>query len=209
MPRTVDTLAARLKLARAKRRLTQQQLVDLVGEKFKQSDLSKLETGRMMKTSHISRLARALRVPPDWLELGHGDEPDWNAPTENSSTPRFGVAQDLSQLGPTLDPTMIGWGDLMKKLPAAFSLPVRDDAIDAWATTGQVGLFRPLKPGEKIAPGKRVLVIDKKDNPYLRVYKERTPTHWQAVATNENYDPLDSIEHGLRVIAIMTGVKWE
>jgi transcriptional regulator with XRE-family HTH domain len=78
MPRPVqDSLAARLKLARTRRGLTQTQLAEASG--LNQSDISKLELGDSLRTSAIAKLARALGVRAAWLEDG-GDEPDWSAP---------------------------------------------------------------------------------------------------------------------------------
>lgn len=77
MPRPpAGSLAERLKLARKKRGLSQETLAELSG--LKQSDISKLETNRIAKTTGMARLARALRVSDQWLELGEGDEPDWD-----------------------------------------------------------------------------------------------------------------------------------
>lgn len=77
MTRTAETLGQRLALARRRRGLTQDGLAEISG--VKQSDISKLETGRSHTTTGIARLARSLRVPGAWLELGEGDEPDWDA----------------------------------------------------------------------------------------------------------------------------------
>jgi transcriptional regulator with XRE-family HTH domain len=75
MARPVETLAQRLSRARKKRGLSQTKLAELSG--LKQSDISKLETGNMLKTTGMARLARALLVSDLWLELGEGPEPDW------------------------------------------------------------------------------------------------------------------------------------
>lgn len=44
---------------------------------MKQSDISKLETGRMLQTTGIARLARALGVTDLWLEMNEGPPPAW------------------------------------------------------------------------------------------------------------------------------------
>ena len=77
MARETDTLGGRLRLARNKRRLTQDELADLAA--MKQPDISKLERGDMLKTTGMARLVAVLRVPAAWLELGLGDEPLWDA----------------------------------------------------------------------------------------------------------------------------------
>lgn len=70
----VDTLAARLRHARDVRGLTQAQLSEMSG--VKQSDISKIETGKSFSTTGMAALARALRCDVDWLDTGEGD-PDF------------------------------------------------------------------------------------------------------------------------------------
>lgn len=55
--------------------MTQDQLATKSG--LKQSDISKLEKGLMRNTTKGFGLAKALRVPQAWLELGEGPEPMW------------------------------------------------------------------------------------------------------------------------------------
>lgn len=50
--------------------------------------------------------------------------------------------------------------------------------------------------------GDAVLVADTDDNVFFRQYQQRRPGHWQAVALNAAYQPLDSRADGLRVLAI-------
>jgi transcriptional regulator with XRE-family HTH domain len=66
--------------ARKARGLSQTELADKAG--LKQSDVSKLETGKMLKTTGMARLSRALRVPDLWLELGEGPEPNFHGVEE-------------------------------------------------------------------------------------------------------------------------------
>lgn len=87
MPRPIETLGQRLNRARKQRGLSQIELAALAG--LKQADVSKLETGRMHKTTAMARLARALNVSDLWLELGEGPEPDWHAdPSKPLSPPQ-------------------------------------------------------------------------------------------------------------------------
>ena len=66
-----------MRLARAQRRLSQAQLASVSG--LKQPDISKIEKGLTQSTPAIDRLARALCVPTQWLELGLGPDPIWAA----------------------------------------------------------------------------------------------------------------------------------
>lgn len=92
----MDTLAERLKFARKKRGLTQEQLSDAAG--VAQSDISKLERGDSQKTTSLIRLAKALGCNPEWLDTGDGDSwldaPDhqsnlWGAPIDLDNNPEY------------------------------------------------------------------------------------------------------------------------
>ena len=119
----------------------------------------------------------------------------------------------MSQSSPTVNPTTIEWGDLMKiDLPRAFTLVARDDALAPLLAKGHKARFSTEGVAERTdLPGRRVLVADRDGNAYIREYRLRRGDHWQAVATNEaaGFFPLDSIADGLRVLAVMTGVDWE
>jgi phage repressor protein C with HTH and peptisase S24 domain len=67
----MDTLAKRLKFARTTRGMTQEDLFKESG--VKQSDISKMERGKSLKTANIVQLAKALQCRPDWLGTGDGE----------------------------------------------------------------------------------------------------------------------------------------
>lgn len=66
----MDTLAKRVKASRAERGMRQEDLAKASG--LKQSDISKIENGLILKTTGIVALARALRCDPEWLATGEG-----------------------------------------------------------------------------------------------------------------------------------------
>jgi transcriptional regulator with XRE-family HTH domain len=66
----MDTLAKRAKVARLRIAMRQEDLAKLSG--VKQSDISKIENGRILKTTSVVSLARALGCDPDWLATGEG-----------------------------------------------------------------------------------------------------------------------------------------
>lgn len=80
VPRPLETLAQRLRLARRMRKLSQAHLAERAG--LKQSDISKIENGKISKTTAMARLSHVLRVPAAWLELNEGQEPDWSDDSE-------------------------------------------------------------------------------------------------------------------------------
>lgn len=66
----MDTLAKRVKAARKERGMRQEDLAEASG--LKQSDISKIENGLILKTTGVVALARALRCDPEWLATGEG-----------------------------------------------------------------------------------------------------------------------------------------
>ena len=213
MTRPPVSLAQRLKIARKAREMSQLELAKF--SNMKQPDISKIELSKILQTTGIARLADALGVPVRWLELGEGPEPEFlpaqpltrvNYPKgdKNSPPPKAHV---MSPLGRIVATTTIAWGDLMSgKLPEVFALIVQDDAMAPLLNMGNVARFSTKSAP---SPGKRVLVADKDENTYIREYRFRRGTHWQAVALNDAYDDLDSISDGLRVLAVLIGVDWE
>jgi transcriptional regulator with XRE-family HTH domain len=71
----MNTLAKRVRYARDRLHLSQEKLAELSG--LKQSDISKIETSRILRTTGIVSLSKALRCSPDWLESGEG-HPLWD-----------------------------------------------------------------------------------------------------------------------------------
>lgn len=96
--RPLDTLGQRLRHARKMRRWSQEELAEAAQEK--QPNISKIERGEIQQTTAIARLAAALRVPPLWLEVGNGPEPDWT-PTQHVAEGMgvYTVAQSVSLPG--------------------------------------------------------------------------------------------------------------
>lgn len=64
-------LGARLKIARKKRGLKQEQLAELVG--VSQAMISALEKRDSKTTEHVFGFARALKINPEWLQAGKGE----------------------------------------------------------------------------------------------------------------------------------------
>ena len=66
----MDTLAKRVKYARELQRMNQETLAKLSG--LKQPDVSKIERGKILRTTGLIGLATALKVRPEWLDTGDG-----------------------------------------------------------------------------------------------------------------------------------------
>ncbi len=58
-------------------------------------------------------------------------------------------------------------------------------------------------------PGDAVLLRDINGGHHIRLYRQGVG-RWEAHATNEAYQPLDSERDGLQVLAVLTGVmaRW-
>lgn len=64
----MDTLAARLKIARENKGLSQAQLADMIG--LSQQSVAKIENGETLQPRKIKEIAKALDVSQKWLQLG-------------------------------------------------------------------------------------------------------------------------------------------
>jgi hypothetical protein len=135
-----------------------------------------------------SRAAEYLGVHPDVLALG--------------INPRGSRSHPMSQLEAIITPQLLTRGELVGALPEAFLLDVWDDSMADEIRLGSRLLFSSTEPPR---PRDFVLIKDKDGNQYIREYRERTPTHWQAFALNAGYAPLDSATDGLVVLAVMIG----
>lgn len=69
----IDTLAQRAKAARKHAGLTQEQAVERSG--VKQSDISKIERGKTLRSVGLLQLAQAYNCDPYWLDTGNGTPP--------------------------------------------------------------------------------------------------------------------------------------
>ena len=94
---SMNTLGDRLKEARIKRKHTQVSLAQLSG--VPQQTIQAIESQRVKETRHLMRLAKALRINPEWLSTGEGEME--REPPDESSGLRLGEA-DSPQYGAPL-----------------------------------------------------------------------------------------------------------
>lgn len=90
----------------------------------------------------------------------------------------------------------------LAEVPERFTVAMPDDALAGFIERGSGLIF---ERSDRAAPGKTVLVEDKDGNRFIRRYAQVRGDHWRAIATSEVFGSLDSIEHGLRVLAVM---RW-
>ena len=112
----------------------------------------------------------------------------------------------MSQARPTLSLPKVAWEKLMgANLSQPFELEVIDGSFGGDIPPGCVMRLDPTRP--QLA-GWPVLVRDRDGNHYLRDYQQGAGDRWKAVARVRGFDPLDSEDHGLQIIAVMKGVDW-
>lgn len=95
---------------------------------------------------------------------------------------------------------------LLNDSPAEFALVVSDDSMASKYPKGSTFEFSTVERDPRA--GDAVLVADTDDNVFFRQYQQRRPGHWQAVALNVAYQPLDSKADALRMLAIKVAARW-
>lgn len=126
-------------------------------------------------------------------------------PQTSGAHPRGLSVNEIGLKPYMLAPTIV-WEQILRAndLPLEFQVVLVDDAMAPKAPAGTKAKFRrDLKP----APGDAVLVADKAGELYCRVYHGGLHGAWEARATNAVYPALESKVHGLRVVAVFTGIE--
>ena len=141
------------------------------------------------------------------------EEYDLNTPmfSRAPAPPPKGVGQSVAHFKshqavddlPTLQ-----WGDLvLEPVPEAFKLVMPDNSMAPRAPLGTVVHFRRSSEAKQ---GAGVLVRDAAGNFYFRRIQQRTPSHWRALAVNEDAaGALDSITDALTIVAVMTAIETD
>jgi hypothetical protein len=89
----------------------------------------------------------------------------------------------------------------LDELPETFATSMPDAALKGDIEESTEMIFE--RGSASAAPGKVVLVEDGNGNRFIRRYASVRGSHWRAVSSNGFFDPLDSIEHDLKVLAVM------
>lgn len=158
-------------------------------------------TSKMLRADHNAVAARFLGVSSEWLATGKGAQ---RIPQMAETFPSGGAPlAELSSSPYNPIPTFV-WGDELESVRGEFRIAAPDDAMAPRVRAQQMVVF---SAGVDPRPGDGVLVVDAGGVQYFRQYQQRRPGHWQAVADNPAFQPLDSAQDGLRVLAVLIAVE--
>lgn len=135
--------------------------------------------------------------------------PGWlDAARPTALPPQIGVhaSEPIAPLG-FFNAPRVSWGaHNMDNLPTVFSVVIPDDSMAPRVRRGDVVRFsRGLEP----RPGDGVLLVDPEGRWFFRQFRERRPGEWEAHPLNGAYQALDSQQHRLQVIAVLTGIEQQ
>lgn len=86
-------------------------------------------------------------------------------------------------------------------LPREFMVTLQDESMAPALPSGTVVTLRTDLAG--LQPNHGVLVADRDGNVFFRQYRFMRPGHWIAAPLGKGFEPLDSVVHGLQVLAVM------
>lgn len=217
---SMDSLAERLKFARKRCTLNQDQLSELSG--IGQGVISKIERGTIKKTTGIVALARALDCNPVWLETGE-DQPGESA-GQNIKTGNVGAIKAPAGEVPVISWVQAGaWHevseafqpeDAERYLPIfrghssqTYALKVRGDSMTSpHGKSYPQGSYIIVDPA-KVSPdnGDRIIAkLEGSAEVTFKVYKDEDGRKWLA-PLNSSHQP---ITEPFKVLGTVIG-KWE
>ena len=81
---------------------------------------------------------------------------------------------------------------------------MQDDSMAPWLLPGDVLTFNRRR-----APvsGQPVLLFNRRGEPFVRLYRQRTSDNWTATPVNAAYVELDSERDGLQLVAAFEGLR--
>jgi SOS-response transcriptional repressor LexA len=218
--RAMNTLAERLKFARKRCKLNQDQLAELSG--IGQGVISKIERGSIKKTTGIVALARALDCNPFWLETGE-DQPG-ESEGQQIKRGNVDVARAFTGEVPVISWVQAGaWhevaeafqpDDAERYLPIfkghssqTYALKVRGDSMTSpHGKSYPQGSYIIVDPA-KVSPNNGDRIIAKLEGSAevtFKVYKDEDGRKWLA-PLNTSHQP---IIEPFKVLGTVIG-KWE
>lgn len=202
----IHTLAERIKFAREAKDMTQTALAKKSG--LKQSDISKLETGRMLSTTAMVELATALECNPIWLSTGKGNPWAKKETIKNDFLiPVVGLAKlgDEGCFFAEIQTPEGGDGHILwpSSDPNAYALRCIGESMKPRIQHGE---FVIVEPNRLPVPGDEVVVKDKTG----RVMVKQLFTHKDGMYTfasvNSAYAPFGVPDSEIELIHYVTGI---
>lgn len=192
----METLAQRLKHARAQKGFTQTQLAQAAS--VAQSDISKLERGDALKTANLVRIAVALNVSPTWLDTGDGPM----TPEESNVAPAPALGR--SRLVPVVGHVKAGpdgyleeiqypvghgegWVEYWTKDDAAYALRIKGDSMHPRYRARE---FIVVTPSIEAQQGNDVVVRLHDGRKLLKMLNWQRSEELQLLSINDGYAPM-------------------
>lgn len=201
----MHTLAERIKFAREAKDMTQTALAKKSG--LKQSDISKLETGRMLSTTAMVELATALKCDPQWLSTGRGVP--WSDKTEAGGflIPIVGRARLGDDGGyfaeiqaPEGGDGFINWHS---KDPDAYVLRCVGESM---APRIRHGEYVVVEPNHSVIAGDEVVVKDKEGRVMIKQLLFFRDGLYTFGSINNAYPPFGIDEDGVVLLHYIAGI---
>lgn len=196
-----ETLAHRIKFAREYRQLTQSVLAKKSG--LKQSDISKLETGRMSSTTSIVGLAKALQCSIVWLDSGKGEP--WNL--KHNTTAEMHLINIPIRGSSYFKDQQLTFSEI-QKTPENSHLPYFSTDLEAYAIQCTSNDISPrvkkneyiiVEPNHPITNGDEVIIINKQHEVAIKQYIYRRDGQIYLTSVNTKNElstiPDNNIEH--------------
>lgn len=174
----------------------------------KKNHYSAIKAGtRELGDELAAKIEAALHLPDFWMDELHPELYKQDVPTLPRTLGE--LAQSMSH--PGRQTLLLTWGETMElakknELPDYFRVKMPDKSMVPRVNEGRELMFTTR---EHPKPGDGVLVVDRDDRVYVRVYRERRPGVWIAKAENSDFDDLEVERDGLRVVAVLVEAgRW-
>lgn len=195
----LDSIAARLILARTRLQLTQEEVAKRAG--VTQGTIGNIEADLRRNPRELLAIAAAVGVRPEWLRDGKG-------PMETAATAVQAVnitekpdplAHALSHRTPIVDSRTLVWEDMViEDVTGQFLMAIVGDALAPDYLPGQAGIW---EAGSEGRAGKPVLLVDERGDFFLRLYEPRAGGSWAGISQRVGHRTLTPEADGARIIA--------
>jgi phage repressor protein C with HTH and peptisase S24 domain len=224
-PESLETLAQRLRWARKKRRMSQEELSADSG--VNQSDISKIERGITLKPTGLLQLARSLKLNAYWLDVGDGDWETQTAPVHqvkaDDETPGDAVTVPLLSVRASMgageishiEDVMVGalqlsktWvNESIRKLTKPDNLRFINAYGDSMFPTFSSGDVLLVDGGVKTVDIDGIFVLQAQDRLFIKRVRQRLGGGYEISSDNPNVKTVDVLDGGHNV-EVLGRVVW-